>query len=104
MENAKQQQVRQWVMRQAAVLDPPPGWQPDSAAALARMHARMGAVPARPAWWRGLGWAMAALVIPAIVLVLPEARLLAQQLWQYLTVRHLALLRLNLWPKGGPSP
>jgi hypothetical protein len=43
MENANQDEVRQWVLRQTAHLEPPAGWQPNAAAALMRIYARQSA-------------------------------------------------------------
>ncbi|HXB72452.1 MAG TPA: hypothetical protein VNY05_29715 [Candidatus Acidoferrales bacterium] len=104
--------LRQWVVEQTALLDPPAGWQPDAGAALTRLHARMESIPPRAAWrgWltrlmsvRLMSVTAAALVLGA-VLVLPGARALAQQFWQYLTVRQVAFIRVNPWPEGVPSP
>jgi hypothetical protein len=109
MENVKQEQLRQWVVEQTAALDPPAGWQPDAEAARARLQARLESVPsgvARLVAWRwlpGAAAAVAALVLGAL-LVLPGARAMAQQFWQYLTVRQVAFIRVNPWPEGVPSP
>lgn len=86
-----------WVAEQIASLNPPPEWQPNAAAALTRFHA-----PRRhhPRW---TGWALAAAVAVAAIVLLPPARGLAQQIWQLLTVRRVAFIRVNSWPEGVPS-
>ena len=114
MENPKQEQARpgvvdqsvvdQWVVDQTASLDQPAGWQPDTEAALARLHARLESVPPEAAWLGWLTWAATAALILGALLVLPGARALAQQFWQYLTVRQVAFIRVNSWPEGVPSP
>jgi hypothetical protein len=45
----------------------------------------------------------AALGIAAVGL-LPAGRGVAQQIWQMLTVRRVAFIRVNSWPEGVPSP
>jgi len=104
MESANSEEVRQWVVQQTAYLDPPAGWQPDPAAALTRLHARMRADRRRAAWRRWPAFAAAALVAVAVFLWLPVGRVVAQQLWQFLTVRRVAFIRVNPWPEGVPSP
>jgi hypothetical protein len=104
MENAKQEQVRQWVAEQTARLDPPSGWQPDPAAALMRFHARAATHPKPVVWRRWPVWVAAAAVLTVIFLLLPWGRVMAQQFWQYLTVRQVAFIRVNPWPDDVPSP
>jgi hypothetical protein len=104
MENANEEEVRQWVVKQTAYLDPPAGWQADSAAALTRFHARMDAERPVAAWRRWPTWAAAAILILAVILLLPAGRGIAQQLWQFLTVRQMAFIHVNAWPEGVPSP
>ncbi|MCU1276114.1 MAG: hypothetical protein JWO48_3545 [Bryobacterales bacterium] len=104
MENAKQEEVRKWVLKQTVYLDPPTGWRPDSASALMRFHARMEADRSRAVWRHWPAWAAAAALVVAIILLLPAWRVAAQQLWQFLTVRQVAFIRVNPWPKGVPSP
>src|SRR5579863_1377101 len=104
MENANQEEVRQWVMKQTAYLDPPTGWCSDPASALTGFHARMEADRPPAAWRRWPAWAAAAALMAAIILLLPGWRVAAQQLWQFLTVRQVAFIRVNPWPEGVPSP
>ena len=85
-------------------MDPPAGWQPDSAAALTRFHARLEMGRARAAWRRWPAWVSAAALVIAVILLLPAGRVVAQQLWQLLTVRRMAFVRVNPWPAGVPSP
>jgi hypothetical protein len=95
---------QQWVMQQTAYLDPPAGWLPDSAAALLRFHARMQAGPPPAAWRRWPAWAAAVALGVSLILLLPAGRVAAQQIWQFLTVRQVAFIRVNAWPEGVPSP
>jgi hypothetical protein len=53
---------------------------------------------------RRQSWAVAAAVIAAILLLIPVGRVVAQQLWQMLTVKQVAFIRVNPWPDGVPSP
>jgi hypothetical protein len=103
MENAEQASLRLWVAEQTAYLDPPAGWEPDTAAALAHWQARTASNP-RPAERQWPFWAAAAALAAAAVLVLPGGRVMAQQFWQFLTVRPVAFIRVNRWPQGVPSP
>ena len=103
MENANQEQLRQWVARQTAFLDPPAGCQPDAAEALARFHLRVAADRRRPVWRRWPAWAVAAALVGAAILLMPVGNVMAQ-LWQLLTVRQVAIIRVNRWPEGVPSP
>jgi hypothetical protein len=100
MENAS----HEWVATQTAYLDPPAGWQPDSAAALRRFHARVRADRPTALWRRWPAWAAAAALVVGAILLLPAARVAAQQLWQFLTVRQVAFIRVKEWPEGVPSP
>jgi hypothetical protein len=102
MENASNES--QWVASQTAYLDPPAGWQADPAAALRRFHMRQQANRPRASWRRWTTWAAAAALAAGIVLLLPAARVAAQQLWQFLTVRQVAFVRVKEWPEGVPSP
>jgi hypothetical protein len=97
MENSNPEELRQWVASQTTYLDPPSDWQPDAAAARARFHARV-----RARRWRS--WAIAAAVIAGVLLLVPVGRVVAQQLWQMLTVKQVAFIRVNSWPEGVPSP
>ncbi len=103
MDNANQEELRQWVVTETAHLDPPAGWQPDSAAAFQRFHGRLKADRWLAPWRR---WPMlaAAAIGVACLLSLPAARVLAQQFWQFLTVPRVAAIRVNPWPEGVPSP
>ncbi len=105
MENANHEEVRQWVLQQAAYLDPPAGWNPDSRPALARFHESVEkAARSRAIWWRWAAWAVALALVIAGILVLPEGRAAAQQIWQFLTVRRVAFIRVKGWPEGVRSP
>jgi hypothetical protein len=104
MENAKQEQLRDWVAEQTAHLDPPAGWQPDPAAALLRFHARATTHPEPVVWRRASVWVAAAAALTAVFLLLPWGHVMAQQFWQYLTVPQVAFIRVNPWPEGVPSP
>ena len=104
MERVNQEEVRHWVVKKTASLDPPAGWRPDSASALIRFHARMEADTRRAAWRHWPAWALAVALIVAVILLLPAGRVVAQQLWQFLTVRRVAFIRVNPWPEGVPSP
>jgi hypothetical protein len=101
MENAEE--IRDWVAQQTAYLDPPAEWQPDPAAALLRFHARRRAnLWPKRRYWPVL--AAAAVVAAGVFLALPAGRVRAQQLWQFLTVRQVAFIRVAPWPDGVPSP
>jgi hypothetical protein len=102
MENAEE--VSQWVMHQTAYLDPPAGWRPDAEVALQRFHARVDADRPRAAWLGWSAWAAVAVLVAALILLLPAGRGVAQQIWQFLTVRRVAFVRVNRWPEGVPSP
>jgi hypothetical protein len=105
MESANQEEVRQWVAKQTAYLDPPAEWRPDSAAAAIRFHARVEADRRRrTAWRRWPVYPAAAALVAAAILLAPAGRVVAQQLWQFLTVRQVAFIRVNPWPEGVPSP
>jgi hypothetical protein len=56
---------------------------------------------ARPGWPR---WVAAAALLSAAILLVPAARVAAQQFWQLLTVRRVAFVRVNPWPEGVRSP
>jgi hypothetical protein len=91
MENSK------WVSQQTAHLAPPAAWQPDTETALRRLHQRMAPRPRR---W---GWAIAAAVPIAAFLLFSAGRMVAQ-LWQTLSVKQVAVVQVNSWPDGVPSP
>lgn len=102
MENSEQ--TREWVMSQTALLDPPARWQPDAAIALSKMQARIAAERPRPLLLQFKVWAAAAAMTVALLMLLPAGRVVAQQLWQILTVRRVAFIRVHSWPAGVPSP
>jgi hypothetical protein len=95
MEKINPDQTRQWVAKQTAYLDPPPGWQPDADAALARFRARRRMDRPRALWPLWLACAAVVMLVAAVA---------AQQLWQNLTVQQVAFVRVNPWPDGVPSP
>ncbi|MDP8982931.1 MAG: hypothetical protein M3O35_20330 [Acidobacteriota bacterium] len=90
-----------WVREQTALLDPSGDWEPDTRAALARQHARVEAASSRRYGWL---WAAATALGCAALFLLPEARALAQQFWQFLTVGRVAVIRVNPWPAGVAAP
>lgn len=98
MDNSNPEQLREWVLEQTAYLDPPAGWDPDTRAALDRLHTRRQEPRKFP--WRWVAVAAAAVVL---VLVTPVADMTAQ-LWQMLTVHQVAIIQVSPWPNGVPSP
>jgi hypothetical protein len=86
-----------WVAEKMSYLDPPPGWNPDSTAALAHFRNHQ---PPLSAWY----WAWAAAIFVSVLLLFPATRAAAQQFWQFLTVRRVAFVRVKPWPKGIPAP
>ena len=63
----------------------------DSVVALVRFHET------------GIGkthFGVAALVTIVILILLPASRVVAQQLWQFLTVRKVGVIRVKPWPEG----
>lgn len=103
MDSTNQEELRHWVLEQTAYLDPPPRWEPDPAEALLRMHDRMRANLWRTNWPRRLAWLAAAALLMPVVLLSPAGHGIAQ-LWQSLTVRQVAIIRVNPWPEGVPAP
>jgi hypothetical protein len=105
MENANHQEVSRWVQARAAELDPPAGWKPDADLAAMRFHAKLAETSRRGARQARLSWVLAAAATAAAVIVAaPGARVLAQQVWQMLTVKRVGFIRVNSWPEGVPSP
>jgi|GEM_PF-1415607 len=104
MEKANHEELREWVGQQTAFLDPPAGWQPDADAALARFHARVAAERPAAVWRRWPVWAAATALAIGLMAAMPAGRVLAQQFWQFLTVPKVAVIRVNAWPEGVPSP
>ena len=103
MENSSRDELRQWVSEQIAQLEPPSNWQPTPEAALALMQQRMRANFIRPRRPRWLAWGAAAAALAAAFLLFSAGRVVAQ-LWQMLTVHRVAIIRVNPWPEGVPSP
>jgi hypothetical protein len=104
MENTSPEPIRAWVERQMDATDPAAGWQPDAGVALARFRARARAERRYSIWRRWALCAAAGAAAIATVVLLPAARVAAQQFWQFLTVRQVAFIRVNPWPDGVPSP
>lgn len=104
MDNANQEEVSRWVEQRVACLNPPAGWQPDAVAALGRFRARLEANRTRKVWRSWPRWVAAAALLSAMILLVPAARVAAQQFWQFLTVRRVAFIRVNAWPEGVRSP
>jgi hypothetical protein len=69
-----------------------------------RFHARAASERSISAWRRWPAWAGIAVVAIALILPLPASRIAAQQLWQFLTVRKVAVIRVKPWPEGVPAP
>src|SRR5579862_7314831 len=104
MDNAKEEQLRQWVTEQTECLSSPAGWRPDAAAALERFHDRAWEERRRAMWTSWPAWAAAAALVVVVILTLPAGRVAAQQLWQLLTVRRVGFIQVKPWPEGVPSP
>src|SRR5579862_851217 len=104
METGNPLEIREWVARQTAYLDPPGGWQPDPAAAFASFRTRRRADREPVAWRLWLACSAAAALLLVGILLVPAVRVAAQQLWQSLTVKQVAVIRVNSWPEGVPSP
>jgi hypothetical protein len=111
MESVNQEDLRKWVAEQTACLNPPAQWHPDPVVALMRFHSRVEAgventrprpLPRRWPLWSAI--AAFAVALAAAAVLLPVGRAMAQQIWQFLTVRQVAFVRVNSWPKGVPSP
>ncbi len=92
------------VEKELSRLNPPETWQPDASAALLRFRARAADDRGTVRWMRWPAWAAAAALIIATVLLSPDGRGVAQQLWQFLTVRRVAFIQVNRWPQGIPAP
>jgi hypothetical protein len=81
------------VEQRLAMLAPPAGWVPDTAAALRRHHARRQHEWRRgPAFWWKLAVAAAVLLAVAVI---PPTRGLAQRLWNLLKVGRVEVLRID---------
>jgi hypothetical protein len=81
------------VEQHLAMLAPPDSWEPDTAAALRRHHARRQEVWRRgPAFWWKLAMAAAVLIAVAVI---PPTRGLAQRLWNLLKVGRVEVLRID---------
>src|SRR5258708_22570490 len=105
MENANHDEVRQWVLQQTAYLDPPTGWSPDFRPALMQFHTRQEPlVRPRAIWRRWPALAAAASLAMAGILLVPQGRAAAQQIWQFLTVRRVAVIPRDPWAGTGVSP
>jgi hypothetical protein len=83
------------VEQMTILLDPPPDWRPDSEAALARLLVRMN-VYRGPVLRRWMLWAFAAAGLCAAAFLVPSTRVLAQQLWQFLRVGRVQVVRFDL--------
>jgi hypothetical protein len=104
MENSNPLEMREWVARQTAYLEPPEGWQPDATAAFTRFRTRRRSDREPVAWRLWLACTAAAAVALVCILLVPAVRVAAQQLWQSLKVKQVTLIRVNAWPEGVPSP
>jgi hypothetical protein len=94
-------ELRLWVTKQIAYLDPPATWLPDTGWALTRLHQRARTERRFVSW---PAWVLAAALLAAAILLLPAGRAAAQQFWQFLTVRRVAFIRVKPWPRGIPAP
>jgi hypothetical protein len=93
MENGNRTELGQWVEQRAAVASPPPGWEPDVDLARARFHSRLSRRPAARRYW--LARAAAASLICAVIVLVPGTRALAQQLWRWITVGRIQVVKVN---------
>ncbi len=104
MESFSPEELREWVGRQTALLEPPAGWSTDATTALTRLHERAVEQASVSMVRRWPAWAAAAAILIGGVLALPEGRVAAQQFWQFLTVPRMAVIQVKDWPEGVPSP
>jgi hypothetical protein len=93
MDNPDNSHLSQWVQGRAALLAPPADWEPDPRVARARLEARLRRRSALERYW--LVGAVAALLLCAVLLVNPRTRALAQQLWQWIIVGRIEVVRVN---------
>jgi len=77
------------------LLAPPADWQPDATAAYLRFAARLSK-KRRSLKQPRLAWAATAALLCVIVLVAPSSRVAAQQVWQWLTVRRVEVVRVDV--------
>jgi len=96
--------VREWVAQKMELLDPPSAWHPDAREALRRFRQDIAMDSPLPVWRRWQTWATAAVLMFGAFLVLPAGRAVAYDVWQFLTVRRVAFIRVNAWPEGVRSP
>lgn len=77
-----------------ALLVPPADWRPNLSAARLRLEARQH--ERRFVFWQSpLTWAVAASLACAVLVASPAVRAAGQQLWQWFTVRHIEVVRID---------
>lgn len=96
MEHLNNTELNRWVEERMALLAPPADCEPDLDAARVRWADRFSAQPsARRQPW--LVWAtVVALACTTVLLTYPTTRVLAQQLWQKLTLGGIEVVQVNL--------
>ncbi len=92
MDNANRTELTEWVEKSAALLAPPANWNPNVDGARARFRARLRERSALRRY--ALIGATASFAL-ASVLMNSGARALAQQLWQWIAVGHIEVVRVN---------
>jgi hypothetical protein len=103
MANASDEDLGEWVAKQTALLEPPAAWYPDRGEALMSILARSETNGSR-VWRRWAAWAAAAALAVPLFVWMPAGRAVAYQVWQLLTVRRVAFIRVKPWPEGVRSP
>jgi hypothetical protein len=93
MDNSNINELSQWVEDRTTLLAPPAHWEPDPKVARARFEARLRRRSALERYW--LVGAVAASLLCAVLLVNPRTRALAQQLWQWITVGGIEVVRVD---------
>jgi hypothetical protein len=92
MENDNPQR-REWTEKALDALAPPTDWEPNAAAARIRFDARVLAGARSRRYW--MPAAAAAAIVSAVVIVNPGTRARAQQVWQWLTVGNVEIVRVD---------
>ncbi len=93
MDNLNDEELSQWLERRTALAAPPPDWEPNVEIAYTRFQTRQSRSHLlRP--YRVLGAVAASLVCVALLSV-PSTRALAQQIWSWITVDRIEVVRVN---------
>src|ERR1700704_663160 len=93
MENVNTTDLSQWVRKCAATVAPPADWEPSVDLARTRIKSRLSPRPATRRYW--LAGAATACAISAGFVLEPSTRALAQQLWQWITVGRIEVVRVD---------